>query len=271
MKPKISVLMCIYKEPVEWLVESIGSIAKQTYDNKELVIVLDNPEHHEAKEVVENYKDFISITLIENPENIGLVKSLNRGLQKCTGEYIARMDADDIAYIDRLETQLDYMQKYKLDLVGCDLDVFDEKNSVQSIMPHSNWGCKQVLHYMNCIPHPAWLVKRQVFEKLKGYRDLPAIEDYDYVLRAVNEGFRIGNVNEVLLRYRKNPFSISNRNGIKQKKLFDILESDYSKKRIREVEDIMKEYETQGEASLMEHKRRKGFSVVLWIDRLLVR
>ena len=97
MSVKLSVVMSIYKEPVEWMRQSIDSILNQTFTDFEFVIVNDNPIRSENRDILDEYskKDF-RIIVLSNDENIGLTKSLNKGLRISKGKYIARMDADDI-------------------------------------------------------------------------------------------------------------------------------------------------------------------------------
>ena len=109
--PKVSVVMSVYKEPVEWLHESIDSILNQTFSGFEYIIICDNPEYEEGILLLKGYaKKDNRIRLIFNKENIGLTKSLNIGISIAQGDYIARMDADDISEAKRFEKQLDFFE-----------------------------------------------------------------------------------------------------------------------------------------------------------------
>ena len=103
----ISVIMSTYKEDEELLRESIESILNQTYKDIEFIIILDYPDNEIHQKVICEYasKDK-RVHFYINQKNLGLTKSLNRGISLCTGDYIARMDADDISLSDRLEKQL---------------------------------------------------------------------------------------------------------------------------------------------------------------------
>ena len=101
-----------------------------------------------------------------NDQNIGLVKTLNKGLQLCSGSYIARMDADDYSYKDRFEKQISFMIKHNLDIVGCSIvlrngEVKNEQRAV--IFPMI---LKKSVKYCSCLAHPTWLVKREVYDTL---------------------------------------------------------------------------------------------------------
>ena len=209
-QPLVSVLMSVYREPKEWLEESIGSIVNQTYPNLEIIIVLDNPENSALKAVVEKYRKTRQIQLVENPCNLGLVASLNKGITLCTGEYVARMDADDIAKTDRIEKQLKYLKENDLDMVGGEIILCSETGENKRKAVHQDRYCKKMLRYVNPIAHPTWLCKTDMYHKLEGYRDIEAAEDFDFIIRAAIGGYRIGNVPEVVLKYRVNSASISN-------------------------------------------------------------
>lgn len=209
-QPLVSVLMSVYREPKEWLEESIGSIINQTYPNLEIIIVLDNPENSALKDIVEKYRKTRQIHLVENACNLGLAASLNKGITFCSGEYVARMDADDIANLDRIEKQLRYLQQNDLDLVGGEIVIYSETREHIREAVHIDYYCKRMMRYVNPIAHPTWLCKTDMYHKLEGYRDIEASEDFDFLIRAVLGGCKIGNIPESVLKYRINSASISN-------------------------------------------------------------
>ena len=107
--PLVSVLMSNYKTPVSYLKKSIESILNQSTTDLEFVIVNDGSKDN-SRQVIYEYAQIDSrIVVVENEQNIGLPRSLNKGIEYCNGEYIARMDTDDICYPDRLEKQVAYM------------------------------------------------------------------------------------------------------------------------------------------------------------------
>ena len=96
--PKISVIMSVYSERVDWIRKSIDSILNQTYSDFEFIIVNDKPDKEENAQLLEEYAARDSrIKVLTNEENIGLTKSLNKAFALAEGEFIARMDADDMA------------------------------------------------------------------------------------------------------------------------------------------------------------------------------
>ena len=236
----ISVIMSTYKEDEKLLRESIESILNQTYKDFEYIIILDYPDNDVHKSVIEEYalKDD-RIHFYINEKNMGLTDSLNRGLSLCHGEYIARMDADDISLPDRLERQMKYLEKNHYDLIGGITEMINENGtllySIKSV-PTDPKKINKALRYSQCIAHPTWLGRKEVFEKNAGYRHMPLCEDYDFTLRAVLNGFVISNLNEAVLKYRMTSNSISRSNLFEQYLYMSYITNEYKNKRVASVD-----------------------------------
>lgn len=209
--PIVSVLMSAYAEPESIFCKAVDSILNQSFQDLELVIVLDNPENTTLLKVIRSYAENDErIRPLINKRNLGLAGSLNVALENARGEYICRMDADDISEHSRIESQLLYLQDSKLDLVGSAMTVINEEGAVLypvDMLPESAPSVAKALRFNNCVPHPTWFGTRQVFSL--GYRSVPLCEDYDFLVRATINGYRIGNIPEKLLRYRMSAESIS--------------------------------------------------------------
>lgn len=236
----ISVIMSTYKEDEKLLRESIESILNQTYKDFEYIIILDYPDNDVHKSVIEEYalKDD-RIHFYINEKNMGLTDSLNRGLSLCHGEYIARMDADDISLPDRLERQMKYLEKNRYDLIGGITEMINENGSllysIKSV-PTDPKKINKALRYSQCIAHPTWLGRKEVFEKNAGYRHMPLCEDYDFTLRAVLNGFVVSNLNEAVLKYRMTSNSISRSNLFEQYLYMSYITNEYKNKGIASVD-----------------------------------
>lgn len=236
----ISVIMSTYKEDERLLRESIESILNQTYRDFEYIIILDYPDNDVHKSVIEEYalKDD-RIHFYINEKNMGLTDSLNRGLSLCHGEYIARMDADDISLLDRLERQMKYLEKNHYDLIGGITEMINENGSllysIKSV-PTDPKKINKALRYSQCIAHPTWLGRKEVFEKNAGYRHMPLCEDYDFTLRAVLNGFVVSNLNEAVLKYRMTSNSISRSNLFEQYLYMSYITNEYKNKGIASVD-----------------------------------
>lgn len=236
-----SVIMATYKESIECLKQSIESIINQTYNDFEFIIILDNPDNKEHIAFINDYvcKDE-RIKFYINDKNMGLTNTLNRGLKLAEGKYICRMDADDISELYRMEHQKKYLEENDFDLIGGISQMIDEDgNTIYSIkkVPTNFKKIKKCIKYNQVISHPTWFGKKEVFDKLNGYRNMPLCEDYDFTLRAILQGFKISNVNECVLKYRMTKDSISRSNLFEQYLFARYITRQYSEGKVSEVEE----------------------------------
>lgn len=218
----VSVIMSTYNENELWIRSAIESIIKQTYQLLEFIIVLDNPDNSIIRDIVYQYSKIDSrIIVIENEKNLGLVCSLNRALRLSKGTYIARMDADDISKPDRIEKQIRFLKETKSDLVGSRVAFIDEFDKLMfgggEKLHYSDYYIKRTLAFQNCIYHPTWLVRRELFFKLDGYRNISCCEDFDFLLRAKLSNAKLAVLPEILVLYRYNTKGISRSNRAKQR------------------------------------------------------
>lgn len=216
----VSVIMSAYNEKEEWIRASVESILKQTYQNIEFVIVLDNPDNEPLREIISEYarKDQ-RIRFLQNQKNMGLVASLNKALKHATGEMIARMDADDISYEDRIQKQYDILEKEGVDFVMSSADFIQADGHIVTGAADEKFGpsqVREVTKYGNISMHPTWFAKKSVFEQLKGYRDVKYCEDYEFVLRALQKGVKICKSGEHVLQYRLRDSGVSKMNTLEQ-------------------------------------------------------
>ncbi len=115
----ISVIMSTYNEENMLIRQAVESILNQTYSEFEFIIVLDNPKNIEIANLIQEYASRDKrIVILKNEKNLGLVKSLNKALEISKGEYIMRMDADDISEKDRIEKEYKFLKENNLDLVA---------------------------------------------------------------------------------------------------------------------------------------------------------
>lgn len=214
--PKISVIMSTYNEKIEFLKASIDSVLHQTFKDFEFLIVLDNPQNSDIKECVESYAEMDPrITIIENENNLGLTKSLNKAIAAANGIYMSRMDADDIMIDKCLERDLQVIENEKLDLVAASKKNIDQHGKILGIYINSfsPKQLKYLLPYDNSINHPTVMVRLDVIRKEGGYRDIASCEDYDLWLRMLRHGSCMKILPDVLLLYRIRPDGICESNS----------------------------------------------------------
>ena len=207
-RPLISVVMSVYNCE-KYINEAIESILNQTYSNLEFIIVNDGSTDSSLDIIQYHMKNDQRIVLL-NRENKGLPFSLNEGIKKSKGKYIARMDADDISILSRLEEQLEYILKHNLDLVYSDTLLID-KNGEEICATYRPKNVEKVLSNLeihNFIPHPTILIKSDVFEKYGFYNILYKTgQDLELWLRLRGK-INFGYYNKCLLKYRLNPNSV---------------------------------------------------------------
>lgn len=207
--PRVTVLMSVYNGEGH-LREAIESILNQTFGDFEFVIVDDGSTDNTAA-ILDSYAD-ARIVRVHNEANIGLTKSLNKGLGLARGEYIARQDADDVSLLERLDKQVMYLDKHpSVGLVGTTYDIISCEGRLLQVadVPTENSILQQKLLESNCFCHGSVMFRRICLHHVGGYRTFcgPA-EDYDLWLR-IAEHFELANLPDRLYQYRFNPESIS--------------------------------------------------------------
>ena len=232
----VSVIMSTYKEPKSYVKLSVESILNQSYKSIEYIVIVDDPTNIDLIDLLKNYAEKDKrIRFFINNKNLGLTASLNRALQYANGEYIARMDADDISSANRIEEQLAFLQRHNLDLVGGNVQDIDENGNILSnptVYPKFSSSISKKAEYSSPLAHPTWLGKKEVFERLNGYQEIDACEDYDFLVRAILAGFKIGNVQATVLQYRINPHSISSTKKARQKTALFFVRENYRRGRV---------------------------------------
>lgn len=214
MNPKVSVLMSVY-DGDRFLRESIESILSQTFTDFEFIIVNDASTDKTA-DILKAYsfRD-PRIKIITNKTNLGLTKSLNIGIKESTGEYIARMDSDDISLPERIEKQVKFLDEnkdhgvvgalvYAIDETGKRIDGF--KNWIHEI---DNKTIQKKLIKRNVVVHPLAVVRKSTLDLVGGYDEsFRYAQDYDLWFRIAMIS-KIHNLPEFLMNYRMSNSSIT--------------------------------------------------------------
>ena len=230
----ISVIMAVYNETSEELRKAIKSICSQTYIDFEYIIILDNPNNVRLKKIINYYSNKDKrIRVILNEKNIGLAASLNRGIELSRGEYIARMDADDISSKNRLMIQKKYLDDNPdVSVVSGNMVMIDENGNIikqNYKLDAINRHIEKTMKLYNVIVHPCVMFRSKDIKEVEGYREIPAIEDYDLWIRMLLIGKKIRIIDKVLLKYRIRNNSITNKNTYLQRTLFKTISKSFSK------------------------------------------
>lgn len=229
---EISVIMACYNEKLNWIHESIKSVLDQSFKNFEFIIVCDNPDNIELINVLREYeKRDTRIVLIINEKNSGIVKSANNGLSVARGKYIARMDADDINFLDRFEKQYKYLEKnLDVDFIGgIGIMIDEEGKELYQInkLGRSYEKTKKSLLYRNIFFQPSWMFRRTILDKVGFYNEIPCAEDLDFVCRVIINKYNVINLPENVIKVRTRTNGISNSNRLKQIKVARIIMKNY--------------------------------------------
>lgn len=193
-----------------YLREAIESILNQTFTGFEFVILNDGSTDRSA-EIVRSYDD-PRIRFYENDHNIGLTLTLNRGLRLLEGEYVARMDADDISVPHRLAKQVDFLDTHAdVGVVGTAITIIDEKARIVTTRHHP--PSHNVLRWCLClfdpIAHPTALMRRHIVESAGGYQvETGTAEDYD-LWRRLSREMKLANLPDVLLYLRRHTSNVT--------------------------------------------------------------
>lgn len=209
--PEITVLMPVYNSD-KFVAECLESILNQTFENFEFLIINDGSTD-KSVEIIEGYDD-PRIRLVHNEENIGLTKSLNKGLNLAKGSYIARIDADDISLPHRLKKQFQFMEKNPdIDACGSWVKIIGQDTLWQSALTDTDIKIRLLFH--NNLYHPTAMFKKDCFAYPESYK-----QSQDYAVWAFNK-LKLANIPEVLLEYRLHEGQIGKISGKHQGNLAD--------------------------------------------------
>lgn len=229
---KISVLLPVYNTNSSHLKSCLHSIFLQTFQDFELVICNNGSTQESTIAVINDAEKEDRVRVINVPQQRGkknLSVAINAGLVACKNELIARMDSDDIMFPERLERQLNYFNNYweDVDILGTQLVTSDnfinvdlayknvqtnsiDKNIINNfhkeIIPKNEY--KISTHFCN---HPTIMFKKSVILDLGGYKDTPNYIPEDFCLwtKALKRGYKIRNMQEILLWYRADAIGLS--------------------------------------------------------------
>ena len=217
----ITVLLCVFNGET-WLRECIQSILDQTYKNLEFLIINDGSTDSSIS-IIREYAAIDERIKYISHKNIGLTRSLNLGLKEAKGEWIARIDCDDLACKERLEKQIIYAKKLNLDLVGCQSYSINSNGKFEkflSIPTEHKKLCSNLKRQKKFFKHSSVLFKKKLVLELGGYREvMRRSQDYDLWLR-ISEIGKIGCIKYIGAHIRLHSKNISFIDKGNQQRLF---------------------------------------------------
>jgi glycosyltransferase involved in cell wall biosynthesis len=203
--PLISVITPVYNRE-KYITESIDSILNQTYQNFELILI-DDCSTDRTNEILNNFlKKDSRVKLLKNKKNIGPTNSFNKGLLISKGEYIAKMDSDDISIKNRFEKQIDFFNKcINLDVLGTGAIIIDEtgKELDRKKFPPDYKSIKKRIIKTSPVFDPSVMIKSHVLKEVGSFDDrLAPADDFHLWLSLFKKKKIISNLNDYLIKYR---------------------------------------------------------------------
>lgn len=220
-KYKFSVLICVYNgDDVHNFDTAMNSIFVQTIIPNEVVLVVDGPVNNEIDAVIEKYKlEYKDLKVVRLDKNTGHGNARRTGLQNCTYDLVAIMDADDISYPDRFEKQLaEFRNHEEIDIVGGNITEFidDEKNIVgRRIVPQDDPEIKEYLKTRCPMNLVTVMFKKSSVDDVGGFIDWYCEEDYYLWARMFMANKKFKNVGDILVNVRVGEDMYKRRGGRK--------------------------------------------------------
>lgn len=221
------------------LQRALDSLWQQSFHDFELVVVDDGSTDGTLKLLKACADQRLRIVLQEAK---GIATALNNGLAHCRAPLVARMDADDIAYPQRLEKQWQYMEQHPaVDVLSCRVDFDGDKvaakgyflyvEAINKLLTHEQMWVRRF--WDAPLAHPSVMYRRDIIMRAGGYSEKPLPEDYELWLRLFEKGCRFAKIPDMLLRWSDHPNRISRTHSNYHKKAFWKLKSEYFYRWIR--------------------------------------
>ena len=241
--PTVSVIMPVYNAE-RYLRPAIDSVLNQMFNDFELIIIED-ASNDSTREIVAEYAERDPrVIAVVNDKNLGLTPSLNKGLDLARGEFIARMDADDISHPERFEKQVSYLRSNSdVCMIATSRERIDEEGNTISSYSETDGkeGLRERMKVTCSVAHGSVMFRRKEVIELGKYRDgIPYAEDYDLWLR-IMEKYNIDVLPDILYKFRLTHQSRS------------IADSKQDKHYHKLVRQFAKEREIHGRDSYEEH------------------
>lgn len=220
MKKQFSVLMSVYaKEKPEYLSDALDSVIEQTVIPCEVVLVEDGPLTSDLLDVIQMYKERINIVSVKLSKNSGLGAALNKGLEACSYELIARMDSDDLSLPTRFEKQLDvFSNSPEVSICGGWISEFSNKSdniTGYRKVPLNHQEIKDYFKRMSPMNHVTVMFRKSAVLSVGGYRPFHQFEDYWLWARMLKDGAIFKNIPDILVNVRGGAEMSGRRGGIK--------------------------------------------------------
>ena len=218
MTDLISVILPIFNGE-KYLKESMDSLISQTYNEIE-ILCFDDGSSDNTLNILKDYerrdkriKIFHRKNDLKKGFNKGVATTLNELIKYSKGSYIARMDADDICDLRRIELQYKQMKESNSDLCGSNIELIDENSeslNMEKKYPINHEEIREGLAFYCCLAHPTILIKKEsIFHEKNNVYNNRSFQDYDLWMRLMSKGLIFENIDSCLLKYRLHKNQIS--------------------------------------------------------------
>ena len=227
---KVPIIMATYQTEQENLKIAIDSILNQTYENIELILVCDgdHEEYERMKQIEQENKNKMKVLL--NETNKGLPYSLNKAIKQSTGEYIARLDSDDICMKNRIEKQVQFLEENpEVAVCGTNAMLFGKQEGIKKNYFITQEQIKIQLLYMATLIHPTVMIRKTVLEEYPYNEEFVCSQDFELWSRII-EKYPIAIIPIVGIKYRIHDGQISIQRKQKQAELSKKVIYENSKK-----------------------------------------
>ncbi|WP_019518498.1 glycosyltransferase family 2 protein [Faucicola boevrei] len=217
---KFSVLMSLYpKEQPKFLQECLLSLSNQTLQADEIVLVYDGEIDIELQKIVDKFLIKLPLKIIQLPNNVGLGKALNAGLEYCQFEWVFRMDTDDICVPERFASQINFIKKHpNVDVVGGQIIEFEQdfsQGKKSRTVPTSHEQIVKYAKTRNPINHMTVAFKKSAVQAVGSYQHAPLYEDYDLWVRLLSKNYQFTNLPQALVYARAGQAMYERRGGVR--------------------------------------------------------
>lgn len=208
---KLSVLMSVYKsEKPAYLDRSLQSIwDDQTLKPDEIILVQDGPIGDGLAFIISQWMEKLNdvLVLLVNETNLGLTKSLNKGIKVAKGAYIARMDSDDISLPDRFLHQVNYLDEHPdISVLGGAIQEFNDQDGIigERHFPTNTVDIRKYIHKASPVAHPAVMIRKSLFEEGVVYNEeYRTTQDLALWFDVLASGHQMANLDEFVLQFRR--------------------------------------------------------------------
>ena len=241
--PKLTVITTIYNAET-YLKDSLESVFGQSFQDFELILVNDGSTDGSRKIMLDYFRKYANVRLLENADNEGIPLSRNRALLIAQGEYIAIHDGDDISLPDRFEKEVSFLDKTPdVDFVGSHAFKINYVGALQGVMsypPQTTQEAFRIIkqHKLNPIIDPSSMYRRDIVLGVGGYsmnQFIRTAMDLHLWCRLLLRGSSLYNFQEPLIKYRINPEGVTRTHNDKMVEATDSIVATFVRRNFDEV------------------------------------